>query len=84
MHELLERFSKSEVLPVLAKSLSAGAHTGISGIVGTARSMLTADVAQRLGRTVVLVPDDAHTARALHLDLETIAPDLNPLLFEPD
>ncbi|MCX6100215.1 MAG: ABC transporter permease [Candidatus Bipolaricaulota bacterium] len=28
--------------------------------------------------------DDAHTARALHLDLETIAPDLDPLLFEPD
>ena len=84
MHELLERFSKSEVLPALAESLAAGTHTGISGVVGAARSMLAADVAQRLGRTVVLVPDDAHTARALHLDLETMAPDLDPLLFEPD
>ncbi len=84
MHELLERFSKSEVLPALAERLAAGAHTGISGVVGAARSMLAADVAQRLGRNVVLIPDDAHAARALHLDLETIAPDLDPLLFEPD
>jgi transcription-repair coupling factor (superfamily II helicase) len=84
VHELLERFSKSEVLPALTERLAAGAHTGVSGVVGAARSMLAADVAQRLGRTVVLVPDDAHTARALHLDLEVIAPDLDPLLFEPD
>ena len=84
MHELLERFSKSEVLPALAESLAAGTHTGISGVVGAARSMLAADVAQRLGRTVVLVPDDAHTARALHLDLSVLAPDLDLLLFEPD
>jgi transcription-repair coupling factor (superfamily II helicase) len=84
VHELLERFSKSEVLPALAKSLAAGAHTGISGVVGAARSMLAADVAQRLGRPVVLIPDDTHTAHALHLDLETIVPDLDPLFFEPD
>jgi transcription-repair coupling factor (superfamily II helicase) len=84
MHELLERFSKSEVLPALADRLAGGAHTGISGVIGAARSMLAADVAQRLGRTVVLVPDDAHTARALHLDIEVIAPDLDLLFFEPD
>jgi transcription-repair coupling factor (superfamily II helicase) len=84
VHELFERFSKAEVLPVLAERLAAGAHTGISGVVGAARSMLAADVAQRLGRTVVLIPDDAHSARALHLDLEVIAPDLAPLFFEPD
>ncbi|MBM3330752.1 transcription-repair coupling factor [candidate division WOR-3 bacterium] len=84
MHELLERFSRSALLPALAERLAAGAHTGISGVVGAARSMLAADVAQRLGRTVVLVPDDAHAARALHLDLETVASDLNLLFFEPD
>jgi transcription-repair coupling factor (superfamily II helicase) len=84
MHELLERFSKSEALPALAESLAAGAHTGVSGVVGAARSMLAAALAQRLGRVVVLVPDDAHTARALHLDLSVLAPDLALLLFEPD
>jgi transcription-repair coupling factor (superfamily II helicase) len=90
MHELLERFSKSEVLPALADRLAAGAHTGISGVVGAARSMLAADVAQRLGRTVVLIPDDAHAARALHLDLSSWVQSpsgdspLGLLLFEPD
>jgi transcription-repair coupling factor (superfamily II helicase) len=84
MHELLERFSKSEALPALAERLAAGAHTGVSGVVGSARSMLAAALAQRLGRTIVLIPDDAHTARALHLDLSVLAPDLALLLFEPD
>jgi len=84
MHELLERFSEAPALPVLAERLAAGAHTGVSGVVGTARSMLAADVAQRLGRTVILIPDDTHAARALHLDLSVIAPDLDPLFFEPD
>lgn len=65
MHELLERFSKSDALPALADRLAGGAHTGVSGVVGAARSMLAAALAQRLGRTVVLIPDDAHTARAL-------------------
>jgi len=84
MHQLLERFSKSATLPALAARLAAGAHTGISGVVGAARSMLAADVARRLGRAVVLIPDDAHTARALHLDLSTLNPDFALLFFEPD
>jgi transcription-repair coupling factor (superfamily II helicase) len=84
MHELLERFSQSETLPALAECLAAGAHTGVSGVVGAARSMLAAALAQRLGRVVVLIPDDAHTARALHLDLSVLAPDLALLLFDPD
>jgi len=42
MHELLERFSKAEALPALAERLAAGAHTGVSGVVGAARSMLAA------------------------------------------
>ena len=90
MHELLERFSKAEVLPALADRLAGGAHTGVSGVVGAARSMLAAALAQRLGRTVVLIPDDAQTARALHLDLtfwvQSPSGDSPPglLLFEPD
>jgi transcription-repair coupling factor (superfamily II helicase) len=90
MHELLERFSEAPALPVLAERLAAGAHTGVSGVVGTARSMLAADVAQRLGRTVILIPDDTHAARALHLDLsfwgQSPSRDspLGLLFFEPD
>ena len=90
MHELLDRFSKSEVLPALAERLAAGTHTGVSGVFGAARSMLAADVAQRLGRTVILIPDDAHSARALHLDLSAWVQSpsgdspLGLLLFEPD
>jgi len=84
MNRLLKRFSESAVLPALADRLAAGAHTGVSGVVGAVRSMLAADLAQRLGRVVVLVPDDAPTARALHLDLSTLAPDLTLLFFEPD
>ena len=84
MNRLLKSFSESPVLPELADRLAAGAHTGVSGVVGAARSMLAADLAQRLGRVIVLVPDDAPTARALHLDLSTLAPDLALLFFEPD
>jgi transcription-repair coupling factor (superfamily II helicase) len=84
MNRLLKHFSESAVLPALADRLAAGAHTGVSGVVGAARSMLAADLARRLGRVIVLVPDDAPTARALHLDLSTLAPDLTLLFFEPD
>jgi len=90
MHELLELFSKSDVLPRLAECLAGGAHTGVSGVVGAARSMLAAALAERLGRTVILIPDDAHTARALHLDLtlwvQSPSGDspLGLLFFEPD
>jgi len=84
MNRLLKSFSESPVLPALAERLAAGAHTGVSGVFGAARSMLAADLAQRLGRVVVLVPDDAPTARALHLDLSTLASDIGLLFFEPD
>ncbi len=84
MNRLLKRFSESALLPGLADRLAAGAHTGVSGVVGAARSMLAADLAQRLGRVTVLVPDDGPTARALHLDLSTLAPDIGLLFFEPD
>jgi transcription-repair coupling factor (superfamily II helicase) len=84
MHELLERFSRSSALPGIAESLASGAHTGVSGAVGSARAMLAAALARRLGRTVILILDDVPTARALDLDLATIAPDLTLLFFEPD
>ena len=84
MHELLERFSESPALPGIAESLASGAHTGVSGAVGSARAMLAAALAQRLARTVILIPDDVPTARALDLDLSTIAPDLPLLFFEPE
>ncbi len=84
MHELLERFSLSPVLPAIADSLASGAHAGVSGAVGSARAMLAADIARRLGRTVVLIPDDAATARALDLDLSLLATDIGLLFFEPD
>jgi len=84
MQEVLERFSRSKMLSALAECLAAGAHTGISGVVGAARSMLAAIIAQRLGRPVILIPDDTPAARALHLDLSVLAPDLGLLFFEPD
>ena len=84
MHELLERFSGATVLPALAERLAAGAHTGISGVVGAARSLLAANLARRMGRTIVLIPDDAQAARALHLDLSVLNQDLGLLLFDPE
>ncbi|MBM3313902.1 hypothetical protein FJY70_04860, partial [candidate division WOR-3 bacterium] len=84
MHPLLERLAASDILPRLAERLAGGAHTGVSGVVGAARSLLAASLAQRLGRTVVLVPDDTSTARALHLDLSVLASDLGSLFFEPE
>jgi transcription-repair coupling factor len=84
MHELLERFSRHEVLPELARRLAAQEHLGISGVAGCARTMLAAALARNLGRAVVLIPDDARAARALYLDLTTLAPDLALLLFDPD
>jgi transcription-repair coupling factor (superfamily II helicase) len=84
MHELLERFSRSPALLAIADSLAAGAHTGVSGAVGSARAMLAADVARRLGRTVILIADDVPVARALHLDLSTLAPDVRLVFFEPE
>ncbi len=84
MQELLERFSKSEVLPALADCLASGAHTGVSGVAGSARAMLAADIAQRLNRAVILILDEVPVARALHLDLSTLAPDVGLLFFEPE
>ncbi|MBN2464823.1 DEAD/DEAH box helicase, partial [candidate division WOR-3 bacterium] len=90
MRELLERFSRSPILPAIAESLSSGAHTGVSGVVGSARALLAASIAQRLGRAVILITDDVPTARALHLDLSAWVQSpsgdspLGLVFFEPD
>jgi len=46
--------------------------------------MLAADIAQRLNRPVILILDDVPVARALHLDLSTLAPDVGLIFFEPE
>ena len=83
MQSLLARFAEAADTAALLGRLGAGGSVTVSGLVSSARSFLAVAALGALKRSVVLVLDDEHSARAALADVHTLGPGLTPVYFDP-